>query len=512
MRQKLAIKSSFIGIIAQAVNIVLSFISVRYFVRYIGLEAQGLNGVIGNMLGLLQLSELGIGTAITYALYQPVVDRNEKEIAIVMQMFRKAYWIIGTIILTTGVILSFWIDAFVKTTVYSKSYVLGAYYILLISTGSTYFMAYKRNLLYADQKQYITTLIDMCFSVICNVLKLVIIISFKSYLLYLSVSIIQAIGSNIVVTIVCNKYYPFIKKHVDGKYEKMDELKKNMKDLLIGRFGGFVYSSTDNLIVSFFSGVSAVGLLTNYKTLLTILKQLDGSVTGPIQPMIGNYIREYKDTKKSYDLFQAYTYICFFMASILTVGFIVTADAVIVLWLQGTKYLLPMSIVVLLSIDMYIDLLQAPNVNFISVLGYFKYDKYMSILGAGINLVTSIEFSKYFGIAGVLIGTAITQIFYWTFRAAVVFKDYFKKGAVEYVVRNICYVLVVCLEVAGLRAVRELIWGNILRFYALFLMGTMCIVGCILINTLIFGRTEEHKFMVSMIKNIIPRRFQKKKQ
>ena len=78
MRQKLAIKSSFIGIIAQAVNIVLSFISVRYFVRYIGLEAQGLNGVIGNMLGLLQLSELGIGTAITYALYQPIVDRNEK--------------------------------------------------------------------------------------------------------------------------------------------------------------------------------------------------------------------------------------------------------------------------------------------------------------------------------------------------------------------------------------------------------------------------------------------------
>lgn len=508
MRQKLAIKSSLIGIIAQAVNIILSFISIRYFVRYIGLEAQGLNGIIGNMLGLLQLSELGIGTAITYALYQPVVDRNEREITIVMQLFRKAYWIIGTVILVTGVVLSFWIDVFVKSSIYSKSYILVAYYILLISTGSTYFMAYKRNLLYADQKEYVTTLIDMCFSIICNVLKLCAIIIAKSYLLYLTVSIIQAIGSNLVVTVVCNRHYPFIKNHVDGKYEKMGELKRNMKDLLIGKFGGFVYSSTDNLIVSFFSGVSAVGLLTNYKTLLSILKQLDGSVTSPIQPMIGNYIREYNDPDKSYGVFRAYTYICFFMASILMVGFIVTADTVIVLWLQGTQYLLPMSIVVLLSVDMYIDLLQAPNVNFISVLGYFKYDKYMSLLGAGINLITSIAFSKYIGIAGVLLGTAITQIFYWIFRATVVFKDYFKKRATEYVAQNMIYIVVVIMEIAVFRAVRDMLWGDILHIYAFVLMGGICVVGCVLINTIIFGRTEEHKFMVRMVKKIIPSRRQ----
>lgn len=504
-RQKLALKSSIVGISSQCIIIVLSFVCTRYFVRYIGLDAQGLNGIIGNMLGLLQLSELGIGTAITYALYEPIAKGDRREICIIMRLFRKAYWIIGSIVAIAGIVMSFFIDYFTKTSVFDKGYVLVAYYILLFNTVCTYFLAYKRNLLYADQQQYRITEIDTIFNVIASLLKLIVILEFKSYHLYLLISIIQTIGSNLVISHICDKRYPYIKEKVTDAYSKMDELKKNVCNLIVGKFGGFVYSSTDNLIISLFSGLASVGLITNYKTIMMVLSNLAGSITGPIRPMVGNYIREVEEKEKSYDLFLSYSYVLFFIASIIMTGITSGTSYFIRLWL-GNEYVLPVTIVILLGLDVYLGIMQQACVDFINVLGYFQYDKYMSILGAGINLATSIAFAKYVGIAGVLIGTLITQIFYWIFRIVIVFRSFFKKGLGKYLTKLVIYTTALVAELAIILLVFNKVNQERYTIYGFVFLCIFVVVICVAINLLISIRTKEQKFLWSIIGHIFPRR------
>lgn len=510
MRQKLAIKSSMIGIVAQMATVLISFISTKLFVRFIGLEAQGINGVVGNMLGLLQLSELGIGTAITYALYQPIVDRNEREICIVMRMFKNAYRVIGTVVFIAGIILSFFIDFFMESHNYSRQEVLLAYYILLISSVATYFLAYKRNLLYADQKQYIITMIDMLCSVAFGIIKIASILLFKSYHIYLTVTILQTITANIIVSLVCNRHYPYLKQKIKDKYDKIDELKKNILNLIIGKFGGFVYSSTDNMIISKFSGLAAVGYITNYKYIYTMLTGLLNSVTSPIQPMIGNYIREYKETQKSYELFKAYTYIRFFLASIVTVGFAISADALIALWI-GEEYLLTMLVVFLMSLDVLLGAMQGPAGEYMTVLGYFQYDKYMSLIGAAINLTTSIWFSNYIGIAGVLLGTVITQIFYWIIRVYIVYKNYFKRTPFEYIWLTIRCGICLVAELGILYQIKQSFFTDNITIPRFIVLALLCLLITMAINVLLFVGTKELKFLMSIMNKLpVLNRFFKK--
>lgn len=70
-------------------------------------------------------------------------------------------------------------------------------------------MAYKRSLLYADQKDYISKIIDMIVNVIANILQIIAMVYFKDYLLYLVLKLMQVIVSNIWVHWVCARLYPF---------------------------------------------------------------------------------------------------------------------------------------------------------------------------------------------------------------------------------------------------------------------------------------------------------------
>lgn len=102
MRQKLAVKSSVIGLAAKLLTMVLSIISTRLFVHYLGVEIKGLSGLIANILSLLQLAEMGIGAAIIYALYQPIVEDKKEEIKSLMAFYKKAYRYIGLLIFVIG--------------------------------------------------------------------------------------------------------------------------------------------------------------------------------------------------------------------------------------------------------------------------------------------------------------------------------------------------------------------------------------------------------------------------
>lgn len=505
MRQKLAIKSSAIGLCAKLLAMTLSIISTRLFIEYLGIEIKGVSGLIANILSLLQLAEMGIGTAIIYALYQPIVEKNKEEIKSLMAFYKKAYNCIGILIFFVGCGVALFLKFVVGETTYSWIYIYIIYFIQLITSVSTYLIgAYRRNLLYADQKQYIIAIIDSATNTVFTIVRMFIIVYMQSYIVYLIIQLLQTVISNLVAYVATDKYFPYLREKDVRPYDKMPELVSNVKNVIIGKVGGVVYNSTDNIIISKFVGVVAVGYMTNYYTVKTMLKTIVTSVTEPVRPMIGNFIREYKDVNKSYQLFLSYTFVRYFIANIVTVGILVMCNPFIDLWL-GEGYTLSLVIPTLIAIDMFIDIVHGPTWEFINVLGLFKNDRNMSYGGAIINLVTSIILVTFMGIAGVLLGTVLAQCYYWVARTRIVFKQYFKEGTGIYIRRIIAYILVTCFDIVIMLFLRY----KLMPITNIGMFVVLCMISVVISSVsvwAIWGRTDEFTLMVNMVKEILIRK------
>ncbi|MDR6121166.1 O-antigen/teichoic acid export membrane protein [Bacillus sp. SLBN-46] len=114
MRIKNSLLNYLSGIATKIISLILNFISRTVFINILGISYLGVNGLMTNVLSLLNLAELGIGTAITFSLYKPIANNDNKKIIILMNFYKKAYRIIGIIVFLVGLILLLFIDLIIK--------------------------------------------------------------------------------------------------------------------------------------------------------------------------------------------------------------------------------------------------------------------------------------------------------------------------------------------------------------------------------------------------------------
>ena len=96
-----------VNLIFYFLTLALSFFSRKIFLDTLGADFVGLTGTLQNLLGFLNLAELGIGSAIGYVLYKPLFDHDETKINEIISVFGYLYRWIGKIILIAGCILAF---------------------------------------------------------------------------------------------------------------------------------------------------------------------------------------------------------------------------------------------------------------------------------------------------------------------------------------------------------------------------------------------------------------------
>ena len=109
------------------------------------------------------------------------------------------------------------------------------------------------------------------------------------------------------------------------------------------------------------------------------------------------------------------------IAMMIVVPFCVLINDFIAMWV-GAEYILPASVVVLLVMDLYIHFVHSVNVDFINAAGLFREDRDNEIIAAVLNITLSILGAKTIGLAGVLLGTVVSQMWFWFGRSYVVFK------------------------------------------------------------------------------------------
>ena len=105
MRVVNTLRNGIVGMISQLIILVTGFILRAIFIKVLGQEILGLNGLFLDILSILSVTELGIGTAITYSLYKPIFEDDVETITGLMNLYRKAYRLIGSIIFIISLLI-----------------------------------------------------------------------------------------------------------------------------------------------------------------------------------------------------------------------------------------------------------------------------------------------------------------------------------------------------------------------------------------------------------------------
>lgn len=500
MKNKLILKSSFISLTAQIINAVISFVTRTIFVHTLGVSVLGVNGVISNLLGMLSLAELGFGTAITQSLYKPFIDNDTKKISSIMKLYKIIYRYIGLVVFMLGIISMFFLKFVIKDTDLETNYIHTIYLFQLISIVSTYFFSYKRTMLYVDQKQYLTILYDLIVNIFMSIVRIIVLLKYKNYILFLSVQVLQNIISNIVISNKVNKMYPYINDKNIEKYEDTKKLFSNIKDIVFGKIAGYVYGSTDNLIISSNLGVNYVGKLSNYTMISSLVKTFLNSIVSPIQAIYANFLHSNTDSKKLIFMIDVYTFSNYIMICVFVIPFIILSQSFVEFWI-GREYILSNYVVILISVDIIMHIFPGPLGNFVTIMGFFKEEKKMYIVGTIINLLISIISVQFIGLEGVLLGTAITQFFFWIGRGYYTFSNNIiniSSYALSYIFDILKYLCCLFLNIFLSKYFVELFIINKDSLFQIIISSIICIIIPCIVNIIIFRKNKNFKYLCSM--------------
>lgn len=418
-RTQKTMRNSAIGLGGQLMTMLLSVMSRKIFIQCIGVELLGLNSTFASILSTLSLAEMGFQQVIVFHLYGALAKKDQAQINALVNVYRAVYRCIGCFFLAASLCCVPFLQYFLSD-IEATNHVRLYFVIQALSGACTYFLAYKRNILYADQQSYISSLIDTVINTVASLICIVTVYLTHSYLLYLLIMLAKAYLSNLLVHFACSKRYPYLhREKID--WQLLKHMAVNLKDVVLERLAGYVYMSTDNLIISVFISTVQVGFLSNYTMIISYIKTVIRSLSTPLIPALGNKVAVEQRGEKQMDTFRLLEQFYFWLTGMAVVPTFVLADSFVGMFF-GEHFVLSGMILILLCIDLYIHINQDVCLSFLSANGLFRKQRNIAIGGAIINIVVSLLLMKPLGIAGILTGTAVSQLYYWAVRSVVTFR------------------------------------------------------------------------------------------
>lgn len=504
MRTKNSLKNIGASLLGQLVSLVFTFINRRIFVLVLGLEILGVNGLFSNVISILSLAELGIGMAMIYSLYKPMATKDEQKINALLNYYKKIYRWIGIIIFVFGLAIMPFLPYIMKSENEDINVHL-IFFVFLLNALVTYFFAYKRSVLIADQKNYIITICHYISFIILNVLQIFILLVFGSYLGYLVVNIVFGIGVNILISHIANKKYPFIKNmnNQSLEIEEKKELTKNIKALALHKVGSVVVNGTDNIVISTYLGLAIVGLYSNYLVIIAALNTFIGQVFGALTASIGN-LNVQGSKEQTYKMFNNVLFVNFWIFGFSAITFFILSEDFIRLWL-GEDFQLAKPVVITITVYFFLKGTRKTSLIFKDAMGLFWNDRYKPLAEAALNIIFSIYLVQKIGLIGVFLGTILSHFLtcFWI-EPYVVYKYGFNKKVFAYYIKYFYYSTNTIIAFLIVNYLVSSINGGLLE--NLVLKGLVCLIFINFVFFILNIRSAELEYLKSLLKKIIAKR------
>lgn len=513
MREKYVLKNYIAKIVSTGLVTILSFVSKKVFLDNLGDNVMGLHALLLSVLSMLSLLELGIGNAIYFSLYKPLAEKDEEQTSAIMQMYAKIYQVIGGLIFGIGLALMPFLRFFLSTPM-SDKVLYTAYLIMLLDTSLSYYMAYRRNIFNADQKEFFNTNVDTVINIATPCLQMAAVVLTGNFYLYLVIKMIGTVSGNFYIYYQSGKKYPYLKKKSVYQLSKefMHTFKENVKALCVTNISSYLVFGTDNLLISKFTNLSTVFGYSNYSAILSAVNQIFHTVFNSMQASIGNFM-VLEEEEKVYGLFKKVYFMNFLITSYTSVALLTLFNDAIDLWM-GEKYVWALPVVAILVFNNYSRyILQAIGVfkNAAGLYSPYPAFKFLTLLEGVVNIVASLFFILvcHLGVLGVFLGTSVSTLVSTIAIPHAVYKYYFKRSAWDYVSRYVQYLVltvIYCICSVGLYQ-----WIHTpYIFLNLFLGLVISFVIPVGFTSLIYRKTDEFQFVWETVMKYVNKIFRRK--
>lgn len=404
-----SIKNARISFVFLFFTFLFTFISRTIFINKLGTNIVGLISTLQNVIGFLNLAELGLVSAIAGVLYKPLFENNKNEIKDIISIYGYLYRIIGLIILFASILVSFFLPYLFKDKGVSLLYVFCGYFTFVVVTLVSYFISYRQTLLSANQKEYIIII----YTNIANILKVIfqilaLYIFSNGFFVWLIIELFFGIIYGFLINRKVNKIYPWLNtsySHGKNIRKKYKFIFKTIKQVIPHNFGGYILTQTDNIFIFIYSSLNMVTIYTNYTLVLTKITYILTTAFKGVTASIGNLVSE-GSTIKSFMVFREFNALFYLLGGTIIITCFYLINPFITLWI-GDNYILDRWIIYLLIYNTYIAIIRQPVNLFIG--GFVLYrDVWSPVLEGIIKISFSIILGFKYGILGIVLGSTIS--------------------------------------------------------------------------------------------------------
>lgn len=467
-RTKRTINGTLWGVIEKIAAVFFPFLVRTILIKKMGAEYLGLNSLFTSILQVLNLAELGFGSAVIYSMYKPLAEGDNKLVCAIVTYLKKIYRVIGLIILLSGLLILPFVSFFIKGDVPNDVNIYIIYLVYLINTTLTYFLfAYKMSLLNALQRNDLISKIGFITSTSLNILQIGILLILKNYYIYIIMVPACTILNSLLTSFVVDKYYSSFlgKEEIDSDTKK--QIKEKIFPLISTKIAGILLNSADTMVISAFLGLKSVAIYNNYYYVINALMGFIMVIYSSMQAGIGNALVK-ESMKKNIDNFNKFCFMNHWLITICSACLLCCYQPFIELWV-GKEMMLPFGMVIMFVLYFYANMVQRIVVVYKDAAGIWKEDMVRCYLSSALNIIINISTVKFIGLYGVIGSTVIANLVGLPWMAYILYKIKFKESSKDFYITElidmiissiicaICFIVSVKIKTSYIGIVMKLI-------------------------------------------------------
>lgn len=409
-RTQNAIRNIIFGGILRIYQIVVPFIMRTVMIYCMGVEYLGLNSLFTSILQVLNLAELGVGSAMVYSMYKPITEDDDKTICALMRLYRTYYRAIGLVIAVVGIGLTPFIPKLIKSDLPAGLNIYILYWLNLSATVLSYWLfAYKNSLLQAHQRIDVTSKVTLLTNTLQYIIQIFVLVVLKNYYIFVIVMLATQAMTNVVTSIVVSKMYPKFKPIGKLPKKMVISINHRIKDLFTSKVGAIIVNSADTIVISAFLGLTMLAIYQNYFYILSAIISIGTIIFSACTAGIGNSLIV-ESKKKNFQDLNKFTFMISWFSGFCTVCLLCLYQPFMDIWV-GKNLKLEFSAVICFCIYYFVyEINQLLNL-YKDAAGIWHEDRFRTLITAFTNLIMNLIIVQFWGIYGVILSTVLSTLF-----------------------------------------------------------------------------------------------------
>ena len=497
-RAKNAARNMVFGMALKIYQILTPFLMRTAMIYLMGVQYLGLNSLFASILQVLNMTELGVGSAMVYSMYKPIAEDDREKVCALMKLYRTYYTVIGLVIAVVGGVLTPFVPKLISGELPENVNVYALYLLNLGATVLSYWLfAYKNSILQAYQRSDVVSKVTIVVFTIQYALQFAVLFLFRNYYLYVIVMLAMQVVTNIATAMLADKLYPQYKPKGTLSRAEVKSINGRIRDLFTSKLGSIVYDSADTMVISAFLGLSMLAIYQNYFYILSSVSGMITVVFNACRAGIGNSI--VTETKeKNFSDFKKFTLIIFWIASVCSCCFLCLYQPFMELWV-GKDLMLSMAAVVCFTVYFFVRQFNSLFNLYKDASGMWHEDKYRPLAAALTNLALNLILVQVIGIYGILLSTVLAVICVgmpWLLHN--LFSAVFERERLkEYLLKLMEYCFVALLNCAVTYWICRAIAGPLVL--TVLLRGLVCAIIPNIICYLLYRNSWEYVQVLSLV-------------